>query len=223
MSVCNRKSKNLNIKFEIICRPIHFKIHPHMLYTHIHAGVSRNIMTKFNERTNTLLYKKRYTSHTLFERVDVGCVWEVSWRWRQTATYWPKVLLTIGALLSHSSWAAQPWVTEDPSPLSGAGSHSVGILSPTSTAIRTSQAVCGTWLYNCLTSTCFLWVYASVPSSTTGQGDILISSTGCTCFAALPLIYTGASLDWRLGRGSICYTHTHPHTHKHINICFLVM
>ena len=24
--------------------------------------------------------------------------------------------------------------------------------------------------------------------------------------AVLPLIYTGASLDWRLGRGSICYT-----------------
>ena len=25
--------------------------------------------------------------------------------------------------------------------------------------------------------------------------------------AVLPLIYTGASLDWRLGRGSICYNH----------------
>ena len=46
------------------------------------------------------------------------------------------------------------------------------------------------------------------PNSTTstGQGDIPISSTGCTCFAVLPLIYTGASLGWRLGRGSICYT-----------------
>ena len=46
------------------------------------------------------------------------------------------------------------------------------------------------------------------PNSTTstGQGDIPMSSTGCTCFAVLPLIYTGASLDWRLGRGSICYS-----------------
>ena len=45
------------------------------------------------------------------------------------------------------------------------------------------------------------------PNSTTstGQGDIPISSTGCTCFAVLPLIYTGVPLDWRLGRGSICY------------------
>ena len=44
------------------------------------------------------------------------------------------------------------------------------------------------------------------PNSTasTGQGDIPISSTGCTCFAVLPLIYTGASLDWRLVQGSIC-------------------
>ena len=46
------------------------------------------------------------------------------------------------------------------------------------------------------------------PNSTTstGQGDIPISSTGCTCFAVLSLIYTGTSLDWRLGRGSICYS-----------------
>ena len=46
------------------------------------------------------------------------------------------------------------------------------------------------------------------PNSTTstGQGDIPISSTRCTCFAVLPLNYTGASLVWRLGRGSICYT-----------------
>ena len=45
------------------------------------------------------------------------------------------------------------------------------------------------------------------PNSTmsTGQGDIPISSIGCTCFAVLPLIYTSASLDWRLGWGSICY------------------
>ena len=43
-------------------------------------------------------------------------------------------------------------------------------------------------------------------TTSTGQGDIPISSTGCTCFAVLPLIYTGASLDWRLSRESICYT-----------------
>ena len=170
-------------------------------------------MTKFNERTNTLLYKN--IPHSLFGRVDVGYVWEVSWRRGQSAMYWPKVLLAIEAVLSHSGWAAQPWVTEGPSPLSGAGSHSASILSPTATATRTpsnwlklTEVISGTWLYNCLTSTCFLWAYASTPNSTTftGQDDIPISSTGCTFFAARPLIYTDASLDWRLGRGLICYS-----------------
>ena len=135
-------------------------------------------------------------------------MWEVSWRRRQTATYWPKVLLaTIAALLPHLGWAAQPWVAEGPSPLSGAGSHSYLQLRLELNWNWLTQVVCGTWLYNCLTPTCFLWTYASAPSSTTstGQGDIPISSTRCTCFTVVLLIYTGVSLDWQLGRGSICY------------------
>ena len=42
-----------------------------------------------------------------------------------------------------------------------------------------TQAVSGTRFYNCLTSTCFLWAYASAPNSTTstGQGDIPLSTT----------------------------------------------
>ena len=68
--------------------------------------------------------------------------------------------------------------------------------------LQLTPAVCGTWLYDCLTPTCFLWAYASSPNSTTstGQGDI------DQMHLFPPLIYTGASLDWRLGRGSICYT-----------------
>ena len=56
--------------------------------------------------------------------------------------------------------------------------------------------------------TWFLWAYASATITefnyvhwSRWYSDIF---TGCTCFAVLPLIYTGASLDWRLGRGSIC-------------------
>ena len=60
-----------------------------------------------NERTHFFI--KIYLSHFIFERVDVGSVW-------QTATYWPKVLLTIAALLSRPGWAAQPWVTEGRKP-----------------------------------------------------------------------------------------------------------
>ena len=73
----------------------------------------------FNEQTNALLYKN--IPFTLYswkgcKRVDVGYVWEVSWKRRQTATYWPKVPLTI-ALLPHSagllncgSWGPKPSV-----------------------------------------------------------------------------------------------------------------
>ena len=61
-------------------------------------------------------------------------------------------------------------------PLSAAGSH-FGILSPTDS----------NWLE---------------PSR--APGYIIVSRTPAS--AVLPLIYTGASLDWRFVRGSICYT-----------------
>ena len=118
--------------------------------------------TSMNERTHFFI--KIYLSLFILERVDVGCVWEVSWRRGQTATYWPQVFLTIAALLSHSGWAAQPWVTEDPSLLSTAGSQ-FRILSSNwlqlQLKLELTQAVCGTWLYNCLAPTCFLWAYTS--------------------------------------------------------------
>ena len=104
-----------------------------VLYSHIHIHNTYTTIDiikhteNFNEQTNTLLYKD--IPLTFYSRKgDVSCMWEVSWRRGQTATYWPQVLLTIPALLSHSGWAAQPWVTGGPSPLSGSGSQSAGIL-----------------------------------------------------------------------------------------------
>ena len=167
-------------------------------------------MTNFNEQTNTLFYKNiPLTLYSL--KGDVSCVWEASWRQGQTATYWLQVLLTIAALLSRLGWAAQPWVTGGPSPPSGAGSHS-GISSPTGTGTdwhKPSVAPGYIFVWHPPVS-CGRTHLPLSPNSTTstGQGDIPISSTGCTCFTVLPLIYTGASLDWRLGRGSICYSTT---------------
>ena len=157
-----------------------------------------------NERTQFFI-KKIYLSHFILERVDVGCVWEVSWRRGQTATYLPQVLLTIAALLSHSGWAAQPWVTKGPSPLSGAGSHSAGILSPTDSNCNWNSnwpkpsVAPGYIIFLCPPASCGRTHLPPSPNSTTstGQGDIPISSSRCTCFAVLPLIYTCASLDWR--------------------------
>ena len=99
---------------------------------------------------------KIYPTHFILARVDVGCVWEVSWRRGQTATYSPQVLLTIAALLSYSGWAAQPWVPEGPKP-SVCHWLSRWYLVPNGLQLQLelTQAVCGTWLYNCLTPICF--------------------------------------------------------------------
>ena len=130
----------------------------------------------FNERTNTLLYKN--IPLALYSRKgDVSCVWEVSWRRGQTATYWPKVLLIIAALFSRGSLRAT-------SPPSAAGSQ-FGILSPTDSNSN--------WNWN--------WSKPSV-----APGYIIVSHPPAS--AVPPLIYTGASLDRRLGRGSIYNTIT---------------
>ena len=53
----------------------------------------------------------KYTSHTLFSkglRKGWCYVWEVSWRWGQTATYWPQVPLYYSSTSSSFCWAAQP-------------------------------------------------------------------------------------------------------------------
>ena len=117
-----------------------------------------------NERTHFFIKKIYLSRYFILVRLDVGCVWEVSWRKRQTATYWPQVLLTIEALLSHSGRAAQLLITEGPKP-SVCRCLSIQHLVPNWLQLQLelplAQAVCGTWLYNCLTTTCFLWAYES--------------------------------------------------------------
>ena len=105
----------------------------------------------------------------------------------------------------HSSISFAPWMGFStvghwgPQALSLQADSHAGILSPTDSNCK--------WNSNWLKPSC---ANASAPNSTTstGQSDILISSTGCTCFAVLPLIYTGASNMLILGRGSTCYTPT---------------
>ena len=130
-------------------------------------------MTNFNERTNTLLYKK-YISHTLFPKGLMLVVYE---RWTgdgDRLLFWSKVLLaTIAALLLHLGCVAQPWVTEGPKP-----------------------SVCRWLSLRHLVSN---WL-----EPPRAPGYIIVSCPPAS--AVLPLIYTGAFLEWRLGRGSICYT-----------------
>ena len=85
---------------------------------------------------------------------------------------------SLAALLSHLGFGCSTGGSlMAQSPLSGAGPH-FGVLSPT------YSNRLGTWLYYCLTSTFFR----------------------CSS-AVLPLIYNGASLEWRLGRGTIYNNH----------------
>ena len=103
----------------------------------------------FNERT--CFFIKIYLSYFILERVDVGYVWEVSWRRRETATYWPQVPLTIAALLPHSAALLNQghWGPKLCLEL---------VLTPRASyfqlwlelwlELQLPQAVCGTWLYN---------------------------------------------------------------------------
>ena len=121
--------------------------------------------TSMNEGTHFFI--KIYLSHFILERFDVSCVWEMSWRQGQTATYWLQVLLTIAALLlilagllNCGLLRAQALCLEL-------------VLTPLASYLQLTQAVC------------VLVIFLFDPH-------------------LLPLIYTGASLDWQLGWESIC-------------------
>ena len=53
----------------------------------------------------------------------------------------------------------------------------------TASYLQLTEPVCGPGLYNCLTSTCFLWASHLHPIQPVhSQGYTQISSTGCTCY-----------------------------------------
>ena len=119
-----------------------------------------------------------YLSHFILKRVDISCVWEVSWKWGQTATYWPKVLLTIAELLPHLGW----------------GCSTVGHWGP-----QTLSLLLGLTLASCPpTDSNSNWNW---PKPSVAPGYIIVLHLPAS--AVPSLIYTGASLDWRLSQGSI--------------------
>ena len=147
-------------------------------YNYTYTYTCGNIINNNDERTH--FFRKIYL--TLYsrkgsERVAKGLMLVMCERWVGNGERLPhidsKFFCIIAALLPHSAGLLNR-VPEGPSPLFGVGSH-YGILSPTATRNRTvtatrtelclprtptnwlTQAVCSTWLYNCLTSTYFLW------------------------------------------------------------------
>ena len=179
-------------------------------------------MTNFNERTNTLLYKN----------IPLTLCLRKGWCWlyvRDELETGKDCYILTPSSSDHSSTSFAFWL----------GCSTVGHWGPKALCLPLdlTTASCPQ-LIPTATGTDSNWLKPSVapgyifvwhppascgrthlppsPNSTTstGQGDILISSTGCTCFADLLLIYTGASLDWRLGRGSIRYRKPCQHTHR---------
>ena len=134
--------------------------------------------------TNEHTSLEKYTFHTLFERIAKGLCVRGELGTEQTATYWPQVPLSLAALLSYSAGLLnrQSW---GPSPLLGAGSHCLKLQLELQLQLTpTKSTLCGTRLYNCLTSTCFLWVsHLHRIQPVHSQGYILMSLTRCTCFS----------------------------------------
>ena len=148
--------------------------------------------------TNEHTSLKKYTSHTLFEMFAKGLCVRSELATEQIATYWPppQFLLSLAALLSRS---AQSGILRAHSPLLGDGSL-YSILSPTNW-LQLTEPVYGPGLYNCLTSTCFLWASHLHPIHSIHSKVIPWSLR-----PDAPFIYTGASLIWQLGRVSICFS-----------------
>ena len=140
----------------------------------------------------TQFFRKIYLSHFIqngTKGLRKGYVWEVSWRLNK---YCNILTTSSPGLFNRGPW----W----PSSRSGAGSHA-GILSP-KLWLQLTRTSCGTGLYNCLTSTCFLWTSHLHPTQPVySQGYLLISSTGFTYYLHRCISYLTA----RPARWSICY------------------
>ena len=133
-----------------------------------------------NERTHFFL--KIYLSHFILERVDVGWVGEMSWRRGQT------VILTQSSSFVHSRTSSSSWL----------GCSTVGHWGP--------KALCLPLVLS--SASCPQLAPTSTDSSRLSSGYIFVWRSHAS--AVPPLIYTGVSLDWRVGRGSICYKYLKP-------------
>ena len=136
-------------------------------------------MTNFKERTNTLLYKN--ISLTLYSRNGWCCLCVRGELETGTDCYILTQSSSDHISTSFAFWLGYSTVGHwrPKSPQSAAGSH-VGILSPTDSNSN--------WNWN--------W-----PKPSVAPGYIIVLCPPAS--NVLPLIYTGASLDWWIGRGSI--------------------
>ena len=135
--------------------------------------------------TNENASSEKYTSHSLFSKgLRKGWCWlcvRGELETEQTATYWPQVRLYYNCTSSSFCWAAQRgswgpklsvwrWLSLQNLVLNCNWNSNWTLPASNS---NWTQAVCGTWLYNCLMPTGFLWAYASAPNSTRPQVKVI--------------------------------------------------
>ena len=167
--------------------------------------------------TNEHTSLEKYTPHTLSKGLGKGCKRVMCERWVGDGTDC-NILTPSYSDYSSTSFsfcsAAQSGVLRAHCPLLGAGSL-YSILNPTNWP-QLTEPICGSELYNCLTLTCFPRVsqlHGIQPVH--GQGCILISSTGCTCFLMdgwvksqyvtyLTLLFCILSLSFRNNSAILC-------------------
>ena len=163
------------------------------LYVYIYMRKHNNN----DERTH--FFRKIYLSHFILERVAKGLILIMCERWVGDGTDCNVLTPSYSDYSSTSfsfCWAAQQRVTEGrkPSVWSWFSLPRPTTRTPTNW-LQITQAVCGTWFYNCLTSTCFMWasqLHQIIPVHRSRRYPDI--------FDRIHLF-----LDWRLSRGLISY------------------
>ena len=147
--------------------------------------------------TNEHTSLEKYTSHTLFERVTKGSSERDELETEQTATYWPSSSSVFSSTSFSFCWAAQPGVLR-------AQALCWELVLTVSNCnsnfnckwLKLTRTVYGTGLYNCFTSTCFLWT-----SHLHRIQPVHMSRLYLDVFDRMHLF-----LDWLVGWRSICYS-----------------
>ena len=148
---------------------------------------------------------EKYTSHTLFEMIRKGYVWQVSWRLNKDCN-----ILTLSSS-GYSSTSISSWRAAQPGSLRtqlSAGTWfsllELQQLTPNSD-LQLTWTSCSTGLYNCLTSTCF-----SEHCICTQFNLSTVKVIPWYLLPDTPVIYTGAFLIWQLGQVGGQYVTTCP-------------
>ena len=131
-------------------------VYKYMLYSHdTTIRIHIHAESKSTIMTNEHTSLEKYTSHTLFSK---GLCVRGELETEQTATYWLQVPLSLAAFLSHTA----------------------ELLNQRSWGPKPSAV---SWFSQSWTPTCFPWASQSHwIQPVHGQGYIMISSTGYTCF-----------------------------------------